>query len=784
MAEGIARTVLVVEDDAGVAKLQQRRLERAGYQVIVTGTAEDALRRVQEGGVALVVLDYRLPGDQTGLDLYTQLQVASHGVPVIFVTGCSDEAIVIRALRAGARDFVTKSAEYLDYLPEAVRRVLRQVDTERQLFESEARLATIISSAKDAILTVEADQRVSLFNPAAEQTFGCSAAEATGHPVGRFLRPVARARVNGRGSANGTQPALGHALDALQPEARGVRTDGTEFPLEVSVSQIRTPGREFYTVLLRDISERKRAEERLREQATLLNKATDAIVVWDLDGRIVYWNQGAERLYGWTAPEATGKDADQLVSPGPCPELEEARATALRRGEWAGELRQVTRTAKEVIVDSRWTLVRDDDGQPKCLLVVNSDVTEKKRLEAQYLRAQRMESIGTLAAGIAHDLNNVLTPIMMGVDLLRSPLPETARQSVLASLQASAERGAGMVKQVLSFARGVEGRRVELQPRHVLREIVKMLRQTLPKGIDVKTAWPDDLWAITGDATQLHQVLMNLCVNARDAMPEGGVLTIAAQNVELDDDAARVHIEAKPGRYVVLAVSDTGTGIPADILGKVFDPFFTTKAPGKGTGLGLSTVLGIVKSHGGFINVQSQTGQGTRFSAFFPAVETSQPEQAHEANEPLPAASGELILVVDDEASIRGTTQATLEAQGYRVLAAGDGREAVALYGQHRAEVRAVLTDMMMPVMDGRQTIRALQRLDAGVPIVAVSGLAADGSPPDIATLGVQAFLPKPYTAASLLNTLHEVLGARRGRVLAGACECSGAEAASARESS
>jgi hypothetical protein len=769
MAEGSGKTVLVVEDDPGVAKLQQRCLERAGYHVTATGTAEEALERVEQGGVALVVLDYRLPGGRTGLDLYAQLRATSRDLPVILVTGFGDEATVILALRAGVRDFVTKSAEYLDYLPEAVRRVLKQVDTERLLVESEARLAAIISSAKDAILTVEADQCISLFNPAAEQTFGCPAVEATGQPVGRFLRPLAGAPVNGRLGSNGTDQGGHHALYALQPESRGVRADGTEFPLEVSVAHVQTSAREFYTLLLRDISQRKRAEEQLREQATLLSKATDAIVVWDLHARIVYWNQGAERLYGWTAQEATGKVADRLLFQGVCPELEEARELVLRKGEWTGELRQVTRAAKEVFVQSRWTLVRDDDGQPKCLLVVNSDVTEKKRLEAQYLRAQRMESIGTLAAGIAHDLNNVLTPIMMGVDLLRSPLPESARQSVLASLQASAERGAGMVKQVLSFARGVEGRRVEIQPRHVIREIAKMLRQTLPKAIDVKTSWPDDLWSVTGDATQLHQVLMNLCVNARDAMPDGGVLTIAADNVRVGDDAARMHFDAKPGSYVLLTVADTGTGIPADILGKVFDPFFSTKEPGKGTGLGLSTVLGIVKSHDGFVNVQSEAGKGSQFSAYFPAVETGLPERAQKSNEPLPCGSGELILVVDDEASIRDTTQATLEAHGYRVISARDGSEAVALYAQHRDDVQAVLTDMTMPVMSGRQTVRVLQRLDPTVRIVAVSGLAADGSPPDIATLGVQAFLPKPYTAGSLLNTLHAVLGSRRDRELAGA---------------
>ncbi len=373
-----------------------------------------------------------------------------------------------------------------------------------------------------------------------------------------------------------------------------------------------------------DISERKRAEERVKEQATLIDLATNAIFVRDLEGRIVFWNQGAQRLYGWTAAEAMGKNGDQFRIEGPMPGLEEARKEVIDKGEWTGELRQVTKDGKEIIVESHWTLLRDEDGQPKSKLVINTDITAQKKHEAQYLRAQRMESIGTLAGGIAHDLNNVLTPILMAVELLKRKLTDPHSRSFLTTLQASAERGADMVKQVLAFARGGEGQRVALQLKHVIHDLEKMLSHTLPKSIDIQTSIPRDLWTISGDATQLHQVLMNLCVNARDAMPQGGQLTIAAENRSLDENYARMNPDAKPGPYLLLTVADTGMGIPAEVLDKISDPFFTTKALGKGTGLGLSTVVGIVKNHGGFINIYSEVGKGTQFSVYFPAIESAQ----------------------------------------------------------------------------------------------------------------------------------------------------------------
>jgi nitrogen-specific signal transduction histidine kinase/CheY-like chemotaxis protein len=385
------------------------------------------------------------------------------------------------------------------------------------------------------------------------------------------------------------------------------------------------------------------------------------------------------------------------------------------------------------------------------------DVTEKKKLEAQFLRTQRLESIGTLAGGIAHDLNNVLAPILMGSELLQTHMPDAQRNELLQTIRVSAERGADLVKQVFLFARGVEGTRVPVEPSYLVKDLVKLLRSTLPKTIAVQTSFAPESWTIQGDATQLTQVLMNLCVNARDAMPRGGRLSINVANLFLDAATPCLHGEIKPGPYLLFQVADTGTGIPAEVVDKIFDPFFTTKEIGKGTGLGLSTVLGIVRSHDGAIDMTSTPGKGTRFSVYLPAVpnETAAPAAAPAPD--LTGGRGELILVVDDEPSICQVTKSTLEAAGYRVLVAGDGNAAVAKYLEYRDRVRLVLADTMMPVMDGPAAIRALQKVDPSVRVIAVTGMRAAGKAGQKPGLGEKACLQKPYTAGKLLQTVRAV---------------------------
>jgi two-component system, cell cycle sensor histidine kinase and response regulator CckA len=511
---------------------------------------------------------------------------------------------------------------------------------------------------------------------------------------------------------------------------------------------------------IRYARERKRADERIREQAALLDKARDAISAVDLEGQIVYWNKSAERLTGWTSDEVMGKNIDEwLYGTDNAARLAQAWRDVFEQEEWVGELHQTTRSGDEMIVESRWTLVRDGVGSPRLILIINTDVTERKRLESQFLRSQRMESIGRLVGGIAHDLGNLLVPILLGVRVLQQRFGEDEKtQRTLSMIQKSAQRGSDMVKQVLAFARGVEGERTPLNVAQIVSEVEKITRETFPINIVIEAEIPDGLWVVNGDSTQLQQVLMNLCVNARDAMPDGGKLIIRVENFIVDENLAEMNIDAKPGAFVKLSVTDTGMGIPPDTLDKIFEPFFTTKPVGKGTGLGLSTVYSIVKSHGGFVNVYSEFGEGTTFFIYLPASSDNTLVPPDEMNQELCKGNGELILVVDDEEYILEATKDTLESTGYRVLTAKDGTEALSIFAQNKEDVRLVLTDIMMPYMDGVATIRALKNMKPDLPIIAASGMIGNKSR-EAVEVGAHVCLAKPFTTERLCSTVQELLG-------------------------
>ncbi len=509
-------------------------------------------------------------------------------------------------------------------------------------------------------------------------------------------------------------------------------------------------------VLARDVTEKIRAKQDLvasREQfRQVVETIQEVFWIYDLgENRVTYLSPGFELVWGRPCEDFYG-----------------------RPGAWINTLHAEDRPAIEAQImanpaaahDITYRILRPDgtlrwihdrgfpvrgaDSSVDRLVGVAEDITARKELEKQFLRAQRMEAVGTLSGGIAHDLNNILTPMLLIAPLLREKLADARDADLLALLEQGARRGMALVRQILTFSRGLEGKRGPVQLRHLAAELVAVARETFPREIQVEEKIPANLPAVLGDATQLHQVLLNLCVNARDAMPGGGRLTLAARPVTVGPEGWPGQPESRPGAYAALSVRDTGAGIPPDVLGRIFEPFFTTKEVGKGTGLGLSTVLGIVRSHSGFITVESEVGRGTVFELFLPVdVTTCAPGTAV----PFPPALGrqELILVVDDEEPIRHAISAVLQRQNYRVLTAADGGEALVLFGIHADAIRLVVTDLMMPRMSGLALVRALRRQNADLPILVTSGLNEPAQTEDMSALKIARILAKPVVRDDLL---------------------------------
>jgi PAS domain S-box-containing protein len=612
----------------------------------------------------------------------------------------------------------------------------------------------LIEHSSDIVTIVDAEGRIRYHTPSVERVLGYGQHELIGRNAFDLIHPDDVAVMQRL-----FQRRMENSPTAQPVEYRVRHRDGTYRVVEtLGTNLLDHPEIAGIVVNSRDVTERRRAEEKIREQAALIDKARDAIMVHDAEQRIELWNKSAERLYGWSAEDVAGRRMDELLERRNSVAHHEARALAIEKGEWSGELHQLTKSGREVVVESRWTLVTNPHTGAASMLVINTDITERKALEAQLLRAQRMESIGTLAGGIAHDLNNVLTPILLAIRLLREDATDKGSQELLNTLESSAHRGANIVQQVLSFARGVEGERSVFQIKHPLSEIVGIIKDTFPRSIQIVTRISRDLWPVFGDPTQLHQVFMNLCVNARDAMPQGGKLQIDAANIFIDENYARMQPDAQVGPYVVVTLADTGMGMPPDILSKIFEPFFTTKDVGKGTGLGLSTVMGIVRSHGGFVNVYSEVNKGTRFKVHLPAAERVDRSVVPATEEDFPHGNGELVVVADDEAPIREVIKVTLESHNYRVLAVSDGPSALACVAEHKPDVAVLLVDVMMPYMDGPATIRAAQRLKDPLRFIVMSGLMENDKVAEIPESARAAFLAKPFTTAQLLTTLRGVL--------------------------
>ena len=512
-------------------------------------------------------------------------------------------------------------------------------------------------------------------------------------------------------------------------------------------------------------AKRRQAEQELRWRTAFfeaqVHSAIDGILVVDSAGKKLLQNQRMTEL--WKIPPHIADDSDDT------PQLQFVlgrvrepdvfiQKTIYLKSHQDESSTDVIELVDGTILERYSAPVRGSDGTYYGRVWTFHDITERKKMEQQFLRAQRMESIGTLASGVAHDLNNILTPIMMSAPVLRMRISDESRGKIIDTIEASAARGAQIVKQVLTFSRGLEGEMLPLQVETVVIEMEQMIRSTFPKDITVECVIEPRLWLVLGDATQLHQVLLNLCVNARDAMPNGGTLRLRAANLDIDASYASMLPESTPGHHVLLEVSDTGSGIPPEILERIFDPFFTTKGVGKGTGLGLSTVHGIVKSHGGFLKVVSDLGKGTTFKVYLPVAPDQVAVTAAAASAPPPTGHGELVLVVDDEPAVINAAQTVLETNGYRVMTAADATEALVKFTENSHDIALVITDVVMPVMDGVLFLRTLRQIKPKIPVIASTGQSEQKQVAAMRELGIETVLHKPYNAGTLLRTVHAAL--------------------------
>jgi PAS domain S-box-containing protein len=511
-----------------------------------------------------------------------------------------------------------------------------------------------------------------------------------------------------------------------------------------------------------DVTEFDGAMSQLRLQESALNAAANGIAITDRNGIALWANPACERLTGYRVEEIVNSSLRILKSDQQQEQSYSNLWQTIMAGQvWQGELLNRRKDGTTYHEEMTITPLKDEQGNVTNFVAIKQDISSRKQVEMQYLRAQRMEGIGLLASGIAHDLNNVLAPVLLSIELLQAMHPDADTQDILHTVEQSARRGADIVRQVLTFARGVKGERIPLQSKHLVKDIMRVAKETFPKNIEVHIRMDTEVSNVEGDPTQIHQVLLNLAVNARDAMPDGGRLTLSAHNHSLAEAMPAVNGTIPPGDYVVLGVKDTGIGIEQENLSRLFEPFFTTKAANKGTGLGLPTALGIVKSHSGFFRVVTEPGKGAEFLVYLPVCNRDESRPASPPHS-APRGNGETILVVDDELGIRSLASEILSRHGYRVLIASDGTDAMALVAQHRSKVELVLTDVMMPHMDGVALTRSLRKLAPHTRVLAFSGLSGGASLAskieELRSLGVPPVLSKPLTAPELLNAVHDLL--------------------------
>ncbi len=758
--------ILVVEDNPDDAEMCMRELRRGGIEPEWKRVeTEEDYRASLNADLDLVIADYTLP-QFSGPRALEVLKESGLAVPLIVVTGSIGEERAVAVMRLGAHDYFLK--DRLTRLPEAVRQIIMQSRVARERGEAEEilrkgaeRFRQVVENIDEVFWMTEPEKEQMVYiSPGYERVWGRSTASLHENP--RLWTEVVHPEDKERVAA----AALKQASGEYDIEYRIVRPDGTVRWIHDRAFPVRDAKGRIYRIagVAADITARHAAEEQLRLQSSALAAAANSILITDLTGRIEWVNAAFSRVTGYSAEEALGKKPGELLKSG---EHEETFYSTLWEtilaGEvWHHEIVNRTKDGNHIHQEMTVTPVKDQAGRITHFIAVNQDVTNRKSLEESLRQAQKMEAIGRLSGGIAHDFNNILTVILGNVAILETEeLTKDIADSVK-EIQKAGERAANLTRQLLLFARRQPMQMAVVDINRSVELTVKMIGRILGEDIQLTFRPGAQNLSIRADAGMLDQVLMNLAVNARDAMPKGGRLTIETERRELDAESAEA-VAAKPGLYVVLSVSDTGTGIPADIMPKIFDPFFSTKDVGKGTGLGLATVFGIVQQHGGYVRVYSEPGHGATFRVYFPEVADPLDQARPAAPPPAVPGGSETLLIVEDETAISDIISRYLKRLGYDVLTAGTGSDALKVWDEHNGRIDLVITDIVMPGgMDGIELSGHLIERNPEIPVIFSSGYSDLIAAGDFPLKEGENFLTKPYALPKVGQLVRTRLNANR----------------------
>jgi PAS domain S-box-containing protein len=752
--------VLVVEDSEDDALRLVSELRRSGRDVVfdrveTAGQMKAALARESWD---LVVSEDSLP-DFSASKALALIKETGLDVPFVVVSGNAEEEAAVETMRAGAQDVFLKGC--LARLVPAVERELEratQRKASRKAEAAHARLVAIVESSNDAIIGRTLDGTVTAWNAGAERLYGYSAEETIGRPLTLHV-PADRAGEMGRILA---RIRRGEVVDRF--ETVRIRKDGTRIDVSLTVAPIRSGSGEVIgaSTIARDITLQKQAAESIQKLARAVEQAKSAIFMTDPDGSITYANPAFEETYAYSMRQALGKTPRILKSGRHDEAFYESFWRRLLAGESVREeFVNRTRDGRLVTVDASVSPVLDAQGRRTGFIAVHEDITARRQLEDQLRQAQKMEAVGQLAGGVAHDFNNLLTAILGYAELLASKLPaDSGLQGEIGEIREAGQRAASLTRQLLAFSRKQVLAPVVLRLNDLVENVEKMLRRVIGEDVQLVTRLDPAGGNVRADPGQLEQVIVNLAVNARDAMPNGGTLTIETAGVELDGSYAERHAMVPPGRYTMLAVGDTGVGMDVATRERIFEPFFTTKEKGKGTGLGLSTVYGIVKQSAGYIWVYSEPSVGTTFKVYLPRVEEAASAIPVRSMESPVAPGTETILLVEDEPAIRALSRRVLETSGYRVLDSGRGTDALERARAEKEPIDLLLTDLVMPNMGGAELASRLQELHPEIRVLFMSGY-TDDAVVRSGLLGTgRAFLQKPFTPQNLARKVRELLDA------------------------